>query len=139
MAESNELLVHGDTEAAVVAILSAASALTALVPSANISTDLVGYQSGSSWIEVSLEGGTYVYPKFYRPRLDLYVYAPTRTEAIDICHMASAVLYKAAGLSTVYFGTKILDVSTELGPTRVPDRETETPRYVMSFRLTVSP
>lgn len=133
------MIVHGDVEAAIVSVLSADTLVTSLVPTTNISTSLVGYTAGLKWVEVSLEGGSFVFPKFYRPRIDIYVYAPTRSQAIGICHAVTAVLFKRRGEPTVINGLRIVDVRTELAPTRVPDKETESPRYVMSYRLTVTP
>lgn len=136
---ANETIIHGDVEAAVVSLLSSDTLVTNLVPTTNISTSLVGYSAGAKWIEVSLEGGSYIFPKFYRPRIDIYVYASTRSQAIAICHAINAVLFKKMGDPTVYNGVRIANVKSELMPTRVPDKQTESPRYVMSYRLTVTP
>lgn len=135
----NEVILHGDTEAAVIQLLSSETIVTILVPSTNISASLIGYSSGSRWIEISLEGGTYTFPKFYRPRIDIYVYASNRSDAIDICNAITGSLTKQMGEPTVRQGTRIIDVKVENGWARVPDKETDSPRYIGGFRLTVAP
>lgn len=139
MPGGNQMIVQGDAEAAIVAILSADAGLLALVPSTNISTELTTYKAFLPWVEVVMQGGDYTFPVFWKPRVDIYAYGATRAKALDIAQLCMAILFREMGKSTVYFGTKILNVQTELGPTRVPDKPTEAPRYVMSFRLTCAP
>lgn len=140
MGEFMPPMIHGDPEAAVVDILRADALVTALVPAANISTTLQGYNISpetKKWVMVTMEGGWQAKMKTFKPRVDIECYASTRNDAYDIVKTCFAVMIAAFGYRGN--GLFICDVRSEMGPTRVPDRQTENFRYICSIRMTVVP
>lgn len=137
-----EFIRQGDAEAAIVDILD--NYTPELIPfdtpskPLSIKTTLVGYQMGDRWIEVSLEGGADNWPKIWKPRIDFEVHAETRTVAHDMAQVAKASIQRAMGFYSGK-GINLCDAKTEQGLTRVPDKLGETPRYIFSLRLTVTP
>jgi hypothetical protein len=131
------LVVPGDAEAAVVDILTNYTPeLSGL--DITFSTSMVGYTAGDRWVVVSQEGGSAEWPKIDRPRIDLQIFANSRTDARDIAAMCQASLIRSMGNYSGN-GVTITDVRLELGLTRVPDKLEEVARYILALRLTCVP
>lgn len=135
-----EYIVQGDAEAACISILNAATEISGFAGGApRVSSDAVGYQMKARWITVSREGGSMIWPKVDKPRVDFNVYAETRTVAHNLAQIAQAAMFRAMGQAFPDFGLCITDVKIETGIFRIPDKETGSPRYVFSLRLTCVP
>lgn len=130
---------HGDVEGACIDILNNASEIQALSPVPVVSSNMLGYSRGQHRIEVVREGGAVPWPKkAEKPRIDFMCYASSRIAANDIAQVAHAVMCRAMG-DYVGFGIRLLDVKTETGIYRLPDKETDSPRYFFSLRLVCTP
>lgn len=137
MASDWELIVPGDAEAAVIDILSNSTPeLSGL--GITFSSDLVGYEPGDRWVMVTQEGSSAGWPKIDKPRIDIEVYADIREDARDIAALCQASVLRAMGNYSGK-GLKITDAKVELGLTRVPDKLSEKPRYILALRLTTVP
>lgn len=137
-------LPQGDIEAAIIYLLTNSPHITGFPGGAPlVRPDYIGYDFKDStknrWIMVTREGGNLLWPKIDKPRVDLQVLGPTRTVAHNLAQVAQAVVLNASGQSFPSFGTKITNVQVETGVTRVPDRETGSPRYISALRLTCVP
>jgi hypothetical protein len=131
------LVVPGDAEAACIDILKNHTPELAGLD-ITFSTSLNGYQAGMRWVVVSQEGSAADWPKIDRPRIDIHVFAGSRTDARDIAAMVQASLIRAMGNYSGN-GLTICDVRLELGLTRVPDKLEEVARYILALRLTCVP
>lgn len=133
------LVVHGDSEGACIDILKTAPEILALTPVPTISSNTRGYLAGARWITVVREGGATPFPhKADKPRIDFMCYGNSRTEANETAQVAQAVLRRAMG-EYVGYGVRLLDVKIETGIYRLPDKDTDSPRYFFSLRLTCTP
>ena len=136
-----EFIIQGDAEAAVIDILRT---LTPELPTSPphptlyISTNLLGYVPDQRRVVVSQEGGSETWPKIFRPRIDIEVFAERRSVAQDIIEICLASLKRSMG-SYSGFGLFISDCKIEMGPTRVPDPLQDASRYVSAVRLTIVP
>lgn len=128
-------LVFGDVEAACIDELKNASEVLAFT-GIRVSSDFNGYQTPARWITVSREGGNVVELALDKPRIDFQVLAETRTVAHNIAQVAQAVIFRAIGKKYPTHNVQIADAEVETGIFRVPDKETGSPRYVFSLRLT---
>lgn len=133
-----ELIVQGDVEWCLCDLLLEQSEITDYSPSFQVKTDLKGYTKDSRYIHVKLNGGTWVYPKPSKPRVDFEVYAESRSVAQEAAQKALAVIFREAGSYTAR-GVRLGWPLVETGIFRVPDKDTESPRYVFSLRLTIRP
>lgn len=133
-------ILHGDAEAAMVDILMNHTPELAAYAGDTpfISTDLIGFTELSRWVMVTMEGGSAQWPIATEPRIDFEFYAERRSVALDIGQICVASIFRASGNYTGN-GLFLEDVQTEMGLTRVPDKETSTPRYLYSLRLTILP
>lgn len=140
MTEFWEYIVQGDAEAAVVDILryDTPELISTSSRPLTISTNLIGYTPNARWIVVSQEGGSEVWPKIFKPRIDIEVFAERRSVAKNIIEVCLASLRRSMGTYSG-FGLFISDCKIEMGPTRVPDNLQETSRYVAAVRLTIVP
>lgn len=136
-----EMIIGGDAEAAVrdiLANLTPELPIGGAHPPLNITTNLINYDPGERWIEITQEGATDGFVKIQHVRVDVAVLAERRSVAKDIAEIALASIHRWKGNYTG-FGLRICDVATEMGITRVPDKLQETSRYIFSVRLTVVP
>jgi hypothetical protein len=132
------LIVHGDIEGACLDILKNATEIQALTLD-GISSNLKDYRRGKKWIQVVREGGALPWPKKAdKSRVDFMCFGNTRPEAHNIAQVAQAVLCRAMG-AYVGFGVRLIDVKTETGVYRLPDKDTDSPRYMFSLRITCTP
>lgn len=137
MSSEWEFIVPGDAEAAVVDILKNETPELAGL-GITFSTTMVGYVTGSRWVVVSQEGSAPRWPKIDRPRIDIEVFAASRSDARDIAALCQASVLRAMGNYSGK-GVTITDAKVELGLTRVPDRLEEVARYIFAVRLTTVP
>lgn len=132
----SELIRHGDAEALVVHILTNLTPeLSGIALPFRVSTDLVGYNEGNRWIEVSQEGSAKSnWNIINKVRVDVSVRAESRNVARDAAEIAEASIFRAVGASA--FGSTLSQVTEETGILRVPDvREDVSHRYIFSLRL----
>lgn len=132
-----EYIVFGDSEAATVDILQNASEVMAFSP-VKITTDLVGYDRGMVWIEVTRQGGSYRFPRQDRPRIDIEVYAPKRSVAHDLIQVCQGVMFREQNNYTGK-GVRYVACQVETGIFESTDKLTEEYRYILSLRLIVKP
>lgn len=131
---------QGDVEAAVISVLRSASEITAFSGGApTVSSDYTGYTAKARWIMVTREGGNLIWPNIDKPRIDIQVLAETRSVALSLAQVAQAVIFRAMGQAFPTYGTTISGVKVETGITRVPDKETGSPRYIFALRLICKP
>lgn len=131
--------VFGDAEGAVVDILMNDADMVAAFPELTVSTDLIGYEENMQWVEVSRKGGNITaWQGVEKARIDFYIYAPVRAQAADIGQMVMRTIFANMG-SYVGKGCKLIGGVVETGLTRTPDRNVGAARYVLSFRLTMTP
>lgn len=144
MANFYTYIKQGDAEAALIHVLRSATEITTYAGGApEVASDYTGYRATDPakrrWIMVTREGGSTIWPAIDKPRIDVQVLAETRTIAQDLAQVALAVIFRAMGQAFPAYGTTISDVRVETGITRVPDRETGSPRYIFALRLTCVP
>ena len=140
MSSQWEYIPQGDTEAMVIDILENSTEIDNFPGGPpTVSSDYTGYSMGARWIMVSREGGFLRWPHVDKPRIDLYVLAETRSVAHDLAQVAQAVIRQAMGQAFPTYGVVLSDVQVETGITRVPDKETGSPRYVLALRLACVP
>lgn len=136
---------QGDVEAAIISVLRAAPEITGFSGGApTVSSDYTGYDhftpSKQRWVMVTREGGNIKWPAIDKPRIDIQVLAETRSVALRLAQVVQSVIFfRAMGQAFPTYGTTISDVKVETGITRVPDRETGSPRYILALRLTCVP
>jgi len=134
----NDLILHGDVEAALVKLLTDSSVVQAFTP-VTVATDLIGFTAGDKWIRVVLQGGSLTYPnKVDMPRVDFNVYGPDRVVTNDLARTALAVLLKTIGPYVAY-GANLCYAKVETGLFRAPDKDSDSVRYIFSLRLFVVP
>lgn len=135
----DNLVVHGDAESAVVAMLLASSEVTALTPS-GISTSLVGYVRGQLWVTVSRTGGVVVSQsrKIDRPRIDVQVTGQKRSETLRLISTIQGVLLRDSQNYTGN-GLRMTAATVETGITRLDDKPEDMCLYVLALRLTCLP
>jgi hypothetical protein len=130
-----EYIIQGDIEAALINILRSADEIQDFAGGEpNVSTTLDGYNIGDRWVAVSLEGGSFKWPKIVRSRVDFNVFAETRTVAHDISQTILAVLFREMGQPSPTYGLRTFRFRVETGPVRADDKLTDAPRYVFSLR-----
>lgn len=138
MNNSGEFLYLGDIEGALQDILQNETPELAYLSPVTVSTDYRGYQKGSRWIMCSREGGVRVWPVPDKPRMDVVCLAERRSVALQMAQVARASIFRAAGRYTG-FGLFIMSCVEEVGPVRVPDKDTGSDAYLFSLRLTTKP
>lgn len=133
--EKWEYIVHGDLEAAMVHIIRTASEVVNFGGGApHVSTSLRGFEVGDRRVVISLEGGSFRWPIQTRSRVDVNVFAETRTVAHDLVQIILAVLHREAGQPSPDYGLRITKHRVETGPVRADDKISDSPRYVFSLR-----
>lgn len=131
--------LHGDSEAGCVDILRTDPDFVAAFPGCTVSTDLIGYQAGMQWVEVSRKGGNLgAWQKSDKPRMDFYIFGPNRADALDMANLVQRSMFMAQG-NYRGKGIALVAVTVETGITRIPDTITDAARYLLSLRLTVVP
>ena len=134
------LVVQGDVEAAIIDIIRSAPEIQAFPGGApQVRTTLDGFQAPMRWVVVSLEGGSFKWPLLVRARIDVNVFAETRTAAHDLVQLILAVLHREAGQPSAAYGVRITKHRIETGPIRADDRLNDSPRYVFSLRTQYVP
>lgn len=128
-----EFILFGDAEAAVVAILTAAPEIQAFAP-VTITTDLKGYERGNRWIEVTRAGGSYRFPRYERPRIDIITFAERRSVAYDLIANAQAVMFREQA-NYMGHGVNYLACQVESGIFESNEKDTDQVRYILSLRL----
>lgn len=141
---SPEYLQQGDVEAAVINWLLDHDEIVDFQDGApTVSADFVGYNdkdlSKRRWVMVTREGGNLVWPNVDKPRVDFQVLAETRTVAHRLAQVVQAAVFQAMGQAFPEHGIQISDIKVETGITRVPDRETGAPRYILALRMVCVP
>lgn len=104
-----------------------------------VTTTLDEFVEGSRWIIVSAEGGSFQSPVIRRSRIDIQVFAETRSVAIDLIEVVLAVLFREQGQPSPNHGLRIHKHRVETGPVRADDKLNDTPRYVVSLRTHYKP
>lgn len=138
-----EFIVHGDAAAAIVQLLKAASEVTSVVPTNNISTDLIGYDrlSAPLWVVVERHGGNLSFPfRQDRPRVDVECHAQTRMKSHDIAALCQAAILRAAGNQV--FNSQdchVTGAKIESGILFAPDKDDGSYRHIFSIRLSTTP
>lgn len=133
-------VIAGDLEAALIQILSAAPEISTYTGGApNVSTTLDGYEIGNRWVVISLEGGNFDWPVIAKARVDVNVFAETRTHAHDIAQICLAVLFREMGQPSPDFGLRTLEHKVETGLVRADDKLNDSPRYLFSLRTSYVP
>lgn len=128
-----EAIEWGDIEAAIIDMLLNSNRILEMVPTDNISTDLIGFNMQDRWILISREGGPSKFPVDY-PRIDVNTYAERRSVAYEIMRRTRAVLMSSSGYRG--HGLFISATQEEVGPVRSADKENATDRYFCSIRFT---
>lgn len=133
------VVVFGDAEAAVVDILSGDAGLAAFA-NVTVSTDLVGYSAGLSWVKVSRTGGIpTLWMRLDNALIAFDVRAANKGLAFDIAETARAAVFEARGIY-VGRGMDLYDAVDTTGLTWSPDeRQPEIPRYEFTLSLVTRP
>ncbi len=137
---SEELIIQGDSEAAIIQLIDEAEEIADFVGGApEVRGDLNGYQAGARWITVQRQGGSLFWPRIDKPRIDVNVFAETRTVAHDLAQVAQAVCLRGMGQAFPSANVFVSDITIETGLLRVPDPPTDSHRYLFALRLTCVP
>lgn len=133
------ILIHyGDEEKFCIDLLRADAALIAAYPTAFVSADLINYQKGKNWVEVVAKGGNILDGrKISKPRMDFYTFGEDRKAAREIGQLTIEAFQRAVGRYSAD-GMTLCDSRVETGLVRVPDKQTDANRYVLSLRLTIA-
>lgn len=143
MSGRNEFIVFGDPEAMTVAILTGDSHIAAFrtqadVPIDKITTDLVGFERGMTWVEVAMEGGSYKFHRTKRARIDVTVYSPLRRDAYALSALIQAVMFSMQA-SYTGFGLNYQACQIETDIFKSNEKDTAEIRYIQSLRLLLKP
>lgn len=133
---------HGDGEAAVRDLIANGTPELASYSGLTVTTDMVGYQKGSLWVLIELEGGSYRFLHQKRSRVDITVYGPDaldgRGTAYDIASTIQASLLSwQAGY--VGHGVNFQAAQIETDIFKANDKPEDVVRYVQSLRLLLLP
>lgn len=115
---------------AVATVLTALTDATGETGHAKIPT---GRTLADTFLLVRRVGGTHHDRVVDDASLTIEAWAPTDTEAHDLCQMARAYLHDLVG--TVVDGVRIYQVSEFAGPAWLPDPDSEHPRYTMTAQV----
>lgn len=132
-----ELIIQGDCEAAVIDILKNSTYVTAFSPT-SITTGLYGYTAGMVWIEVTRQGGSYKWHSPSYPRVDINVYADTRSKAHDLAQVCLGVMFQQQNNYTG-FGVRYIACEVETDLFEAQEKDTNKYKYIFSLRLVVKP
>lgn len=128
-------VIQGDVEAALIEIIRNATEVSGFPGGApNVSTTLDGFDKGLRWVVVSSEGGSFKFPVIMRTRIDINVFAETRTVAHDLAQIIFAVLFREQGQPSPNHGLRIHKHRVETGLVRADDKLNDAPRYLFSLR-----
>lgn len=132
------IIQYGDEELFCIELLRNDAALIAAFPTVTISADLIGYSKGRNWVEVVAKGGNILDgQKISKPRMDFYTFGENRQAARVLGQKIIEAFMRARGLYSSD-GMMLSDSRVETGLVRVPDKQTDAARYVLSLRLTVA-
>lgn len=130
--DPKEYIIYGDAEAAVVDILKNAPEIQAFSPI--VTTSLNNYDAGNRYIEITRAGGSYRFPRYERPRIDIITYAERRSVAYDMIATAQAVMFREQG-NYMGHGVNYLVCQVESGIFESNEKDTDQVRYILSLRL----
>lgn len=134
------MIEQGDLEGALIKILTDAPEISGFAGGApNVSSTLRDYVPGDRWITISHEGGTSDWPKIANARIDVNVFANTRTDALRIAQKALGVLIRETGQPSPAHGVRTLKLAVETGLIRADDKFNDKPRYLFSLRIAYVP
>lgn len=138
---SYPFVVQGDVISAVIDILTNQTPELAAMAgdTPRVSGDLRGYDSPMRWIAVHTYGGNTRYPKINKPRVDFEILAERGSVAREMGRIIEASMFRAMGYRSTTTGVSMSDVKTEMGLNEIPDKLSDSPRYVLSLRLTITP
>lgn len=105
----------------------------------NVSTTLDGYEINDRWINISLEGGSFQYPVIMESRVDVNVFAETRSVAHDLAQTALAVILREMGQPFPTYRVRYHNVKVETGLVRADDKLNDSPRYLFALRISHAP
>lgn len=137
MAEKEEFILFGDVEGMVVDLLSNSPRLSAESID-RITTDMVGFTQGMTWIEIAMEGGSYKFLHTKRARIDITVYSVRRKDAYRIASICQAIMF-ANQRSYKGFGLNYQSCQVETDIFKGTEKDTSQVRYIQSLRLLVLP
>ena len=132
-----ELIIQGDSEAAVIDIIQNSSRVLAFSP-VKITTSLHGYVAGNVWIEITRQGGSYKWTKPSYPRIDFAIYGPTRSVAHDLAQVCLGVMFQNQNNYTG-FGVRYVACEVETDLFEAQEKDTNQYQYIFSLRLVVKP
>lgn len=137
MTEKEEYIIFGDVEAMVVDLLSNSPRLAGETID-RITTDMVGWEAGMTWIEIAMEGGSYKFLHTKRARIDITVYSVHRKDAYRISAICQAIMF-ANQRSYKGFGLNYQSCQVETDIFKGTEKDTSQVRYIQSLRLLVLP
>lgn len=143
--EKYNYVLFGDVEAAIAATLRTAPEISGFAGGApTVSTSLDGRDAGQRWIVVSLEGGSFQWPKLEKARVDINVLISqseidARTTCHDLARKALAVLFREMGQPQPTYGVRVSGIQVETGLTRADDRLNDSARYLFALRISFVP
>lgn len=105
----------------------------------NIDTTLEGFDAGDRWITVSLEGGSFDWPKIAQARVDVNCFAESSLVAQDLAQTALAILWREMGQPSPDFGVRTCNIKVETGMVRADDKLTDSARYLFALRISYVP
>ncbi|GAA2294066.1 hypothetical protein GCM10010149_47520 [Nonomuraea roseoviolacea subsp. roseoviolacea] len=109
--------------------------LKARVPDVPVSGDLVGHQTGSPRVAVSLLNiSAVIRNRLDRIRLDVHAYGPAKNAALALAMRTRHALLNQS-INWSYAGVAIADASNDFGPQDISDRTSREHRFVVSLDL----
>lgn len=130
-------VLNGDYTAAVIDIISHDSRITSFGID-HITSDMKLYRAGMTYVCVTLLGGSYKFLYLKRPRIDIEVFAATRSRAYDISAMIQAVIFSKQNDYRAN-GVNLCAVQVETDIFLSDEKDTDQLRYIQSLRLVCKP
>lgn len=81
-------------------------------------------------------GGTFEWPVLDHPMIGIEAWEGSDAKAHDLCQQARAVIWSLRG-QRFADGTPVYRVQEFAGPSSLPDPESDQPRYVATFELSI--
>lgn len=126
--------IFPDLTDTIISFLSAHSNLTDVT---RVTVDLVGFQEGDLWVEVTDAGGVrLIERRLDAPRFDFNVYAPTKKQAKNLANRVNAALYD---MRNYHDGSVVVTKIQASLPTDLTDLVDKQPRYVFDATVTYRP